>query len=474
MVALEQNPVAAGADDGQTAAKYYRAAWRWHFYAGLYVIPFFIMLALTGIAMMWIAFFDGRDGEYTAVIPQETTAAVSVQAQSALAAFGGGDVMHYTAPRDAQTAAMFRVETDAGTMIAVVDPYTAQVIDTFPRGAGYYDMMDNIHGELMLGVVGDRMVEIAASLAVILVVTGLYMWWPRDRSLRSALTPRLAAKGRAFWKSLHEVAGIWVSVVLVFFLISGLSWAGIWGGKMVQAWSSFPTLKSASSVSSEVPVGDVLHGAMNSGAKDIPWALELVPMPASGSLAGADGIAEGLPVAFDTIDALARQIGFSGRYQLNWPMGETGVWTLSQVSMSRDDISPTGDRTVHVDQYTGKLLADVRYEDYGLMGKAMAVGVALHMGTIGFVFIIFNTLFCLTVLLLCASGVIMWWKRRPAKTLRLAPPAMPHDMPLWKGAVVIGLALSFALPMAGFALLVVLVAEWLILSRIPALKRALL
>ncbi len=194
MVALEQNPVAAGADDGQTAAKYYRAAWRWHFYAGLYVIPFFIMLALTGIAMMWIAFFDGRDGEYTAVIPQETTAAVSVQAQSALAAFGGGDVMHYTAPRDAQTAAMFRVETDAGTMIAVVDPYTAQVIDTFPRGAGYYDMMDNIHGELMLGVVGDRMVEIAASLAVILVVTGLYMWWPRDRS--PAVGPDAAIGGQ--------------------------------------------------------------------------------------------------------------------------------------------------------------------------------------------------------------------------------------------------------------------------------------
>ena len=33
-------------------AKLYRAVWRWHFYAGLYVIPFLLMLAITGGFMM--------------------------------------------------------------------------------------------------------------------------------------------------------------------------------------------------------------------------------------------------------------------------------------------------------------------------------------------------------------------------------------------------------------------------------------
>ena len=52
--------------------KFYFAAWRWHFYAGLYVIPFFIMLAVTGLMMLWLAFLDGRDGERYVVVAAGT------------------------------------------------------------------------------------------------------------------------------------------------------------------------------------------------------------------------------------------------------------------------------------------------------------------------------------------------------------------------------------------------------------------
>ena len=75
---------------------------------------------------------------------------------------------------------------------------------------------------------GDRLIEIAASLGLLLVATGLYLVWPREAgSLRAMFVPRLAAKGRALWKSLHQVVGTWMSVILVLFLITGLAWAGI-------------------------------------------------------------------------------------------------------------------------------------------------------------------------------------------------------------------------------------------------------
>ena len=83
-----------------------------------------------------------------------------------------------------------------------------------------------------------------------------------------------------------------------------------------------------------------------------------------------------------------------------------------------------------------------------------------------------NTAFCLSVIFLCMSGVVMWWKRRPAGQLRLAAPPMPADMPLWQGAVAVGLVVSLAFPMAGITLAAVLLVDWLILSRVPALKRA--
>lgn len=447
------------------AQKLYFAAWRWHFYAGLFVIPFLMILAITGMMMLWIAWIDGRDGERTAVTPQEAPLAISAQADAAVAAIEGGTLKQYVAPRSEDVAALFRVDAGGEATMVAVDPYTAQVIETFPRRSGWYDFMDNIHSDLMLGVTGDRLLETAASLALVLVATGLYMWWPREAGWRAALIPRLG-RGRALWKSLHGVVGIWMSVFLVFFLISGLAWAGIWGGKMVQAWSQFPAEKW-----DNVPLSNSSHASMNHDRREVPWALEQTPMPASGSDAGATGLSG--PVTIDSVDRLAREIGFDARYQLALPAGETGVWTLSRDSMSTDSTAPTTDRTVHVDQYSGNILADVRYADYSLAGKAMAVGIALHMGTLGLWSVLANTLVCLSVLFLCVSSIVLWWKRRPAGAGRLAAPPMPRELPLWQGAVLIGLGVSMAFPMAGLALLTVLALDLVILSNLPGLRRRL-
>ena len=462
------DPAAPGAQPPKAAHPFYFAAWRWHFYAGLYVIPFFIILPLTGLVMLWLAFVAGRDGENFPVVPQDAPVAVSAQAAAAVEAVPDGSLVQYVAPRAPDRAALFRVDAgDDPTMVAV-DPYTAEVLAEYPRRTGLYDLADNIHGSLLLGVTGDRMIEIAASLGMVLIATGLYMWWPRgEGGLRRALIPSLG-RGRSLWKSLHGVVGIWVSVVLMFFLVSGLAWSGVWGEKLTQAWSQFPAEKWGA------PLSDVTHASLNNGPKEVPWALELTPMPASGSVAGEAGVAEGTPLTLDTMDRFAREIGFDGRYHLNLPSGEEGVWTVSRDSMNNDDPDPTSDRTVHIDRYTGNILADVRYEDYSWAGKAMAVGIALHMGTMGLWSVLANTLVCLAVLFLAASSVVLWWKRRPtAAAGRLAAPPMPRDMPLWQGAVLVGLAISLAFPLAGLTLLAVLALDWAVLSRVPWLKRAL-
>lgn len=442
--------------------KLYFAAWRWHFYAGLVVIPFLAILAVTGMAMLWIAWVDGRDGELTRVQPEGIPAAISAQAEAALVAVPGGELKQYVAPRRDDLAALFRVDAEGDAVMVAVDPYRASVIETFPRRSGWYDFFDQLHGDLMLGVTGDLMLETAASLSLILVATGLYMWWPRGTGWRAALLPKLT-RGRSLWKSLHGVVGIWVSIILVFFLISGLAWAGIWGGKMVQAWSQFPAEKW-----DNVPLSDDTHASMNHSRREVPWALEQTPLPASGSDMGDVGVIG--PVTIDSVDRLARQIGFDGRYQLNLPKGDQGVWTLSRDSMSTDSTAPTTDRTVHVDQFTGKVLADVRYADYSLAGKAMAVGIALHMGTLGLWSVLANSAVCLAVLFLCVSALVLWWKRRPSGAGRLAAPPMPKELPLWQGAVLVGLFVSMAFPMAGLALLVVLVLDMFVLSWVPGLR----
>ena len=460
----------AAAGTSRLGGRFYAAVWRWHFYAGLYVVPFLVMLAITGLIMLWVAVIDGRDGENRLrVAPQATALPVSAQAEAARAAVPDGVVKQYLSPRDADRVALFRVDQGEAAFMVAVDPYTGTVVEQWPRQAGWYDFATDIHGTLLIGDVGDRLIEVAAGFGIVLIVTGLYLWWPRNgESALSVLVPNLAARGRNLWKSLHRSIGFWVSAILLVFLLSGLSWAGIWGDKFVQAWSTFPAEKW-----DNVPLSDATHASMNHGAtKDVPWALEQTPMPASGSEAGAAGIPAGTAIDLDTVSALARTIGLDGRFQVALPDGETGVWTISQDSMSNDSPDPTSDRTVHLDRFSGKVLADVRYADYSLGGKAMAVGIALHEGDLGWWNVALNTVFCLSVIFLAVSGVVMWWKRRPAGAGRLVAPPRPAELPLWKGAVVIGLFLCLAFPLVGLTLLAVLAIDVLLIQNVPALRRA--
>jgi uncharacterized iron-regulated membrane protein len=449
----------------------YFALWRWHFYAGLYVIPFLITLACSGLIIVWVTAIAPEYGDRLPVQPEGTALSLTEQEAAVAALYPGAPITKYIAPYDAATPALFRVAPEAGSRILALDPYRGTVLQDRIEGDTWNEWATALHGELLLGANGgwgDLLIEIAASLGLMLVATGLYLAWPRKGGGFSAMfLPQLSARGRALWKSLHTVTGTWLSLVLTFFFISGLAWAGIWGDRFVQAWSTFPAEKW-----DNVPLSDATHASLNHGAEEqVPWALVQTPMPASGSEAGVAGVPEGTPVTLESLAALARSLGIEGRFQLAAPDGETGVWTLSQDSMSYDSSDPTIDRTVHIDQYTGKVLADVRFADYSVPGKAMAVGIALHEGMMGLWNVVLNIAFCLLVIATCLFSVVMWWKRRPARALRLAAPPRPDLVPLAQGMALIGLFLSMAFPVLGLTLLAVLALDLLVIRHLPPLRR---
>ena len=125
---------------------------------------------------------------------------------------------------------------------------------------------------------------------------------------------------------------------------------------------------------------------------------------------------------------------------------------------------------MHIDQYTGKSLAQVGFAEYGLAATSMAVGIALHEGQLGLWNVVLNIGFCLIVVFVCVSGVVMWWQRRPLGALRLAAPPMPVGVPL-RGVALIALVMGVAFPMLGVVLVAVLVLDFLVLQNVPRVKR---
>lgn len=477
----------------------YFTVWRWHFYAGMFIAPFLIILAFTGLGMLLMSNTTGRDSDRLTVTPLQSMvqAPIANQAKNALQTLPDSTLIKYIAPRNTDTVALFQVVSGRHDNMVAVNPYTGDIVKSTPTNTGLYNTLDSIHSDLLLGKVGDFIQEATASLTILMVLTGWYLWWQKRKFVKAMLIPDDSnlKKKRSFFRTIHATLGTWISIVLLFFCISGMAWAGIWGERIIQAWSQFPAGKwgvapmplsidhSQHHAGMDMDNADAtlhVHGAaptlapthgrvLNTGStKEVPWVLELTPMPLSGSTKGENGIAPNIPIMIDTVDRFAREIGFEGRYQLNLPQGATGVWTISQDSMSYDMKSPTADRTVHIDRYSGKILADIRFEDYNAFGKFMAAGAAIHMGTLGLWSVLANGLFCLSVIAICVCGYVIWWQRRPRNAneiIGLNPPARGQDFSIWWPFAIPLLVVAIIFPAAIIVIMAITLLDFLVISR---------
>ncbi|MBE3809840.1 PepSY-associated TM helix domain-containing protein [Vibrio parahaemolyticus] len=467
--------------EASRAKSIYFMTWRWHFYAGLFVIPFMLMLSVTGLVMLFDDEIELARYETTLkVVQQEHKVPVSIQLESVKQAYPDFSVTQFVPAKTAHLANRFSIKAEDGrSLVAAVDPYTGEVQGTIDRSDSVYELMNNIHGTLLIGEFGDRLIEISASLGILLLVSGLYLWLPRDNASRAGfLKIRTAQGSRIVLRDVHANLGGVLSLVLLFFLISGLSWAGIWGAKMVQAWNTFPTYYTWG----EKPESTLTHKDLNHGSsEEIPWNLELAAVPESKDKPahdhanmerGASYTGSLRALSIDDIILKAEMMGFTS-YKVFLPRSDDGVYTVAANSMGGDISDPRQDRTSHFDQYSGRLLVDVTWQDYSWFAKLMAAGVSLHQGDVSIINKALNVLFCLAFILIAISGVVMWWFRRPSRIASLgAPPQFQHDG-VWKLGLATLVAICAAFPMGGLAIVSVLLLDWLVFNRVEKLKAAL-
>lgn len=348
----------------------YNLLWRWHFYAGLFVVPFLIMLSVTGILMMIdepvvqpllhkeIVRVTPSDAPYQSWEQQRKDASEYIQKSDSEA-----KLKKVILPRQPDRSAQFIFKTQQGNQVVYTNPFTGQVLGALNSDDSLYSISNDIHGSLLIGKVGDALIELATGLMLILIITGVYLWWVSSRNSQR-FTINMAQKGRAFWRNFHSVTGAYTALFLIFFVVTGLAWAGIWGAKIVQPWSSFPD-----GVYANVPKSDLTHADLNTGNnEEVPWNLEQTALPASGSNQGITGIPKGQAVTLDSVIELGHRMGMKS-FRLNVPQSKEGVYSLMAATMSGDIINAGEDRALHVDQYTGKILGDVGFEKYSLMAK---------------------------------------------------------------------------------------------------------
>ena len=476
-----------------------RRIWRLHFWVGLFAAPALAVLACTGLIILYSQPLDlWLNRDLKVVSPGSSQVSLDAQIDTARNEAGPDMVLDAVTPPDASGRStqvdFLPAQTpevgERNVTQIFVDPYTGRYLGQRKDLSGLVGWANQLHrlfgndgphislpsfghlispstnpeASIKVGV-GNLLIEMVAVWVLVLAASGIYLWWPRAIERGK---PRLAIRwrkgGRIRWRDLHATTGILLSVVLICYILSGLTWSRYWGENWRAAASTLTPSTEVDAPSTPARVGD-----FDRLGRRIAWADKEDPVYASGNPGTVPK-----PLGFNEIDTIAKSENMLPGYSIMAPSdsdegGQTvyGIYTVVNHWPQR----LSEQRTLYLNQFTGQTITNATAAQDGALSRATSWGISMHMGNqYGLLTRISATLACLAVLISITTATLMWWKRRPTGSAglpgRTSEVTRSHTP---RAAVVaIGLtatALAVLYPSFGVTLLVVLIAETIVEAR---------
>lgn len=398
--------------------KLYNTVWRWHFYAGLIIAPILLIMAVTGGIYLFESEID--DAMYGDLFYRRSNTASAIDHSAIIAAvernYPGQKIAAYRPPQRPDHNARLVIEADGRELLVLVDPSDLSIAGEIDSKSRLTQISKRIHGGLMAGTTGEVVVELVACWTIIMVLTGLYLWWPRATGLWGSLLPRLRAHRRIVWRDLHAIPGCLLSIWILVIISTGLPWSVVWGNLLD---------KFAIHIGEEFP--QEVFGRR----------------PQSVAVPGAERL------DMNAVVAVIESQGLRQGYEIQYPWGKTGTFAAMPLRHAETAHSTT---YLFIDQYSGEIRKDIRWADIGAVGKATSLGVRLHEGRLFGSANQFMNLAAVIVLVgMCITGFIMWLQRKPKASLG-APRAAP-SFTLEKNLILTIIVLGIVLPLAGASML---------------------
>lgn len=116
-----------------------------------------------------------------------------------------------------------------------VDQYTGEVTGKYER-APFFNFMFRMHRWLLDSMKqdggifwGKMIVGTSTLMFVFVLISGVFVWWPRTRKALKKSLKIVANKGwRRFWYDLHVAGGMYTLVFLLAMALTGLTWSFQW------------------------------------------------------------------------------------------------------------------------------------------------------------------------------------------------------------------------------------------------------
>ncbi len=427
---------------------------RLHFYAGVFVGPFILIAAVTGLLYALIPQIDTFVYRHELTVDQVGAQRLPLadQLTAARHAHPEGTVESIRPPAEADETTQIRLLVDPAlkdvppeySRTVFVDPYTGEVrgaLTTYGQWMPVRAWFDELHRNLHLGAFGRNYSELAASWMWVIALAGLALWIMRrqeNRTLRNLVLLDRATSGRRRTLSWHGAVGVWIVAVLLALSVSGITWSRHAGETVSAIQAQLNTTAPAveTSLTGTAAAAGSHHGHHGGHAE----------------LAGAD-----------TVLQTAEKAGLHGPMWM-YPPSESGQgWKVAE--RKRD--WPTRYDEIAVDPDSGAVTDRVNFAQWPLLAKLTEWTIEAHMGLLfGIANQIVLALTMIGLISVIVRGYRMWWQRRPTRgsswavgrapgrgTIRRLPPLGIAAL------VVVAATIGWCLPLFGLSLLVFLIVD---------------
>jgi uncharacterized iron-regulated membrane protein len=406
---------------------YYNFFWRWHFYAGLIAMPIILIMAITGALYLLQPQIENLAYKKLIYLEKNFQETPNHDAiiQAAKQNFPVKKINSYQPPIAVNQSAQVVFTTEDERKITVfIHPETLATLGTIDESWRLMNIARNLHKNLMLGNIGRIITELTACWLIVMILSGIYLWWPRGDKNRGTIVPNIKTKDRKIWREFHGVSGAWVSVWILLLLFSGLPWSFVWGGLL----GDFSTRAG--------------EGFPKAIFKERPMSMSSADLP---------------DISMNQLLQIVSKQEINHQFKIEYPWWEKGSYALIPLRHGGDveDIA-----FLFFDRKSSKIIDQYRFEDLGKIGKLTAIGVAFHEGRLfGSTNQILNLSAILLLLGLMISGFAMWLKRKPQKSLGAPPIAKNLKLP--KRLIFLIILIGIFLPLFGASVLLILLGEQL-------------
>ena len=264
---------------------------------------------------------------------------------------------------------------DRDILSAAINPYTGEITGSRIEEDTFFEVVIRLHRYLCMGETGKLITGISCIMFLIIMITGLVLWWPNRKNQKQRFRIKWDASFKRLNWDLHAVFGFYVLPFVFLIALTGLVWSYKWVNKLIYlAFDGKPQQKR------EVPMNVMLIKNSKTHYEQI-W------------------------------QETNRQLPNHGKILISIPENDSLSITVTKVDNEAAIANIVS--SLYFDKNSGKLVSKLLYKDETTGFKARRVVFPVHTGSLlGWPTKIIAFIVALITASLPITGFMIWFMRK--------------------------------------------------------------